>query len=72
MLPTRARLNESYFGESPDAVRFQALWLVFDILIIAFFVASPFIRHGPYYLALDYIVAALLACSPSAPLGPIR
>lgn len=66
MLPTRARLNELYFGESPDAVPFQALWLVFDILIIAFFVASPFIRHSPYYLAFDYIVAALLALDLAA------
>lgn len=66
MLPTRVRLRELYFGESRDAIRFQALWLIFDILIMAFFVASPFIRHSTAYYAIDYVIAALLALDLAA------
>ncbi|MEZ5955831.1 MAG: ion channel [Hyphomonadaceae bacterium] len=62
----RARLNELYFGDSRDAVRFQALWLLFDILIIGFFVASPFIARGFAYLLVDYLIALVLGLDLAA------
>ncbi len=40
-LPTRAQIRELYFGESSYALRFQAVWIIFDVAIIAFFVAGP-------------------------------
>lgn len=61
MIPSRSRLHELYHGDSRDAVRFQALWLVFDVIIIAFFVAAPFLPRGAAYLAFDYAIATLLA-----------
>lgn len=61
MPPSRARLHELYFGDSRDGIRFQALWLIFDVLLISFFVASPFIRDSAGFLTLDYLIAAALA-----------
>jgi len=61
MTTIQSRLNELYFGDSSRAVRFQAAWFVFDILLIAFFVASPFLKHDAAYLALDYLIAIVLA-----------
>ncbi|MEZ5959033.1 MAG: ion channel [Hyphomonadaceae bacterium] len=63
---SRARLNELYFGDTRSAVRFQALWLIFDILIIGFFVASPFIAHGVGYLIADYLIALVLGLDLAA------
>jgi hypothetical protein len=42
-LPTRAQLRELYFGESRYALRFQAVWIIFDLAVIAFFIAAPFV-----------------------------
>lgn len=61
MIPSRARLQEFYFGSSPDAVRFQAVLLVLDLVLIAFFMASPFLERGTKFLVFDYCIAAVLA-----------
>jgi voltage-gated potassium channel len=55
------RLRELYHGESRTAVRFQATWLIFDALLIAFFMVSPFLERGPAFLVLDYAIAVVLA-----------
>jgi len=55
------RLNRLLYGHSRDAVRFQALWIIFDLLIIAFFIAAPFIPRGPIFFTIDYLIAVLLA-----------
>jgi voltage-gated potassium channel len=56
----RAKLRELYHGYSPAAVRFQAIWLVFDALLIAFFMVSPFLEKGAAFLVVDYFIAAIL------------
>jgi hypothetical protein len=45
--PRRRRLKEPYFGASRRAARVQALWLAFDVVIIGFFIVSPFAARGP-------------------------
>lgn len=58
----RAFLHELYFEETPRAVRFQVLWLILDIIIIAFFIFAPVLRERQtFFLIVDYGVAALLA-----------
>lgn len=58
---TRATLHELYHGRTARAVRFQARLLIFDALLIAFFITSPFIERGAAFLVIDYIIAAILA-----------
>jgi voltage-gated potassium channel len=56
----RVRLHELYFGRSPRAIRFRLGVIAVDVLLIAFFIASPFLRELRGYLALDLAVAAVL------------
>ena len=60
-LPSRAQIRELYYGESRYALRFQGVWIAFDILVIAFFIAAPFVTHDAVFYALDYLIAFLLA-----------
>jgi voltage-gated potassium channel len=60
MARLRARLRGLYNGHSREALRFQAAWLVFDALLIAFFMVSPFLEKGTTFLVVDYIIAAIL------------
>jgi voltage-gated potassium channel len=62
----RAHLQELYFGSSPEAVRFQAVMLVLDVVLIAFFMASPFLERGHAFLVFDYCIAAVLALDLAA------
>lgn len=62
----RDKLRLLYHSHSPKAVRFQAIVLVVDLAIIAFFIASPLLRGKPFYLWLDYSVAALLSLELAA------
>jgi voltage-gated potassium channel len=55
------RLRQLYHGRSPAALRFQLATIVVDLLIIAFFIATPMIRDRPAFLWLDYTVAAIVA-----------
>ncbi len=57
----RSTLRLLYHGQTPKALRFQAIVLVLDLAIIAFFIASPLIRDSSTFLWLDYSIAALLA-----------
>ena len=57
----RDRLRQLYHGRSPAALRFQLATTVIDIVIIAFFIATPLIRDRPAFLWIDYSVAAILA-----------
>ncbi|WEJ56610.1 potassium channel family protein [Devosia sp. FJ2-5-3] len=56
----REKLRILYHSHTPAALRFQAIVLVVDVAIIAFFVASPLLRGKSVFLWLDYSVAALL------------
>jgi len=58
----RARLRALYHGKSPGAVRFRYAVLAIDVLLIAFFIAAPFLRDmNVVFLTLDYFVALVLA-----------
>jgi voltage-gated potassium channel len=54
-------VRELYFGATPRALRFQAWMLVFDLVLIAFFMISPFLEMNTTFLVVDYIIAGLLA-----------
>lgn len=62
----RVRLRELYHGKSPRAVRFRLWVLAVDVLLIGFFIASPFLRDYPVYLFVDYGVALVLATDIAA------
>jgi voltage-gated potassium channel len=59
-------LNELYFGTSARALRFRTRLLIFDVALIAFFIASPFLERTWWVLLMDYVIAALLALDLSA------
>ena len=62
----RARLRLLYHGHSRGAERFQYGVIVVDLLIVAFFVASPVLRERPSFLWIDYSIAALLVLDIAA------
>lgn len=62
----RARLHELYHGQSRRAVRFRIGVIALDLALIAFFIAAPFLRKGPAFLVIDYVVALLLALDLAA------
>lgn len=57
----RARLHELYYGHSRRSVHFRLGVITVDLVLIAFFVAAPFLRQTPAFLAVDYFVAFVLA-----------
>lgn len=56
----RARLRELYHGESPASVRFRLGVIGLDLILIVFFIVAPLIRKQPGYLAIDYVIAAIV------------
>jgi voltage-gated potassium channel len=62
----RYRLNELYYGKSRASVRFRIGYIIVDLAIIAFFVAAPMIQKTPFFLIVDYAIAALLAADMAA------
>ena len=60
MTGLRAKLHELYHGHSPPAIRFQIIWLIFDFLLIVFFMVSPFVEKGTAFLIVDYVIALVL------------
>lgn len=62
----RALLRALYHGDSPTAVRFRTAWITIDLVIIGFFMAAPLIRETPFFLAVDYTIAAVLALDLTA------
>ncbi|HEY9219336.1 MAG TPA: ion channel [Phenylobacterium sp.] len=57
----RHRLNELYHGRTPEAVRFRLGVIGIDLILIAFFIAAPFLRETPAFLIVDYLVALVVA-----------
>lgn len=57
----RDTLKELYFGSTPGAVRFRYALLGFDLLTIAFFVASSMAEETMGILVADLVLAAVLA-----------
>ena len=62
----RDRLRQLYHGRSPSALRFQMATAILDVVIIAFFIATPLIRDRPSFLWIDYSIAAILALEITA------
>ena len=62
----RSLLRSLYHGQSLTAVRFRTAWIAVDIVIIAFFIAAPLIRETPFFMTVDYAIAALLALDLAA------
>lgn len=56
----RGSLRELFHGQSAGAVRFRTAWLLIDLLIIGFFLAAPVLRNEPWFLTVDYTLAAIL------------
>jgi len=56
----RARLRTLYHGQASEALRFQFAVLVVDLVIIAFFIATPALRSRQFFLWVDLAVAAIL------------
>lgn len=56
----RVRLRELYEGNSREAIRFRYGVIVIDLLLIGFFIAAPFLRDTPAFLAVDYAAAFLV------------
>lgn len=56
----RSWLRLMYHGHSPAAVTFQRAVLIVDLLIIAFFIATPLLKERPSFLWIDLTIAALL------------
>lgn len=63
----RARLRALYHGSSATAVRFRLAVLTIDLVIVAFFIAAPLLRHQPLaFYVIDYVIAALLTADLAA------
>jgi voltage-gated potassium channel len=60
------RLRQLFHGRSAAALRFQMAAAIIDVLIIAFFIATPLIRDRPAFLWIDYSIAAILVVEISA------
>jgi len=56
----RDKLRLLYHGSSRVAIRFQFSVLIVDVAILAFFIATPLIKDTPWFLYIDYSVAALM------------
>ncbi len=62
----RDTLKELYFGSTPGAVRFRYGLLGFDLLTIAFFIASSMAEQTMAILIADLALAAVLAAEFAA------
>ncbi|GHE65957.1 ion transporter [Camelimonas fluminis] len=62
----RDHLRNLYLGATPTAFRFQFAVVAIDLVIIAFFIATPVLRETPSFLWLDYAVAAIVAADLGA------
>lgn len=56
----RARLRQLYHGQTAEALRFQSAVLIVDLVIIAFFIATPTLRDRQYFIWVDFAVATVL------------
>lgn len=57
----RYRLRELFNGDTRRAVRFRSGMLVFDVIIIGFFIVSPFVTRTGYFTIVDYTIGTVLA-----------
>jgi voltage-gated potassium channel len=62
----RAYFRALYHGRTPGAQRFRLRILWLDFILIAFFIATPFFRDQAAFIALDYVIAAIVAVEIAA------
>lgn len=62
----RDRLRQLYHGRSPASLRLQLAVALVDLLIIAFFIATPLIRDRPTFLWIDYGIAVIVGVEIAA------
>ena len=68
----RAILRLLYHGKTPLAQRFRLGVIALDFLLIGFFLAAPFFREDPVFLAADYAIAVIVAVEMGARLMAAR
>lgn len=56
-----AVLREYYYGSSPAARRFRYVVLVFDVVVITFFIVTTFTGTSAHYQAVDIAIGVVLA-----------
>lgn len=62
----RRRLHALYHGDSRAALRFQAVVIAVDLVIIGFFLATPALSGEPIYLWLDLLIAFVVGLDLAA------
>jgi voltage-gated potassium channel len=56
----RSRVRSLYEGSDPAAQRLRWLMLATDAALVAFFLGTTFVEHGPWLVVVDYVLGALL------------
>jgi voltage-gated potassium channel len=57
----RGKIRRLYFGDSEAARQFRFASLIFEIFLIVFFISTSFVtEHGPWLVAADLTIAAIL------------
>lgn len=57
----RENLQRIERGRDDWALHWQALLAIIDLVILAFFLLGPYLRSGPSYLIIDYMIAVWIA-----------
>jgi voltage-gated potassium channel len=55
-----ARLRRLYFGSGPAAQNFRIFALVFEVVLVAFFVVATFLPHDAWLIAIELSIAVVL------------
>ena len=56
----KTHLRELYFGKSAAALRFRVALLIFDLVTLAFFIATTALPPDSSHWGIDYLVAAII------------
>lgn len=62
----RAYFRALYHGRTPGAQRFRLRIIWLDFALIAFFMIAPFFRHEVAFIAIDYVIAVIVALEVTA------
>lgn len=59
--PLRSRLRALYFGHTEEALRFQGVLFVLDLIVIGFFITNQFIAAQAWFWIPDAAIAGFVA-----------
>lgn len=62
----RAYMRALYHGRTPGAQRFRLRIIWLDFVLIAVFIAAPFVRHEAAFIAIDYLMALIVGVELAA------